>query len=108
MEQLTEESKALFVQYVEDAGNWSGTPLGGGNVASSMKNNGHITDMKKKGLITTFEHEFNRGEFQTFMQWTQKGIDYARSIGLTDTANYLVSEHNNSFGVEYGNTDPLS
>jgi len=108
MEELTKDTKALFVEYIEDAGNWSGRPLVGGNIESSMKNNGHLTDLKKKGLITTFEHEFNRGQFETFIEWTQKGIDYARTIGLTGDANYIVHAHNGSFSVQYGNTAPLS
>jgi hypothetical protein len=29
---LTEQSKALFLAYAKDAGNWGGTPLVGGNV----------------------------------------------------------------------------
>jgi hypothetical protein len=45
----------LFMTYARDAGNWSGTPLVGGNINQDKVKNGYLTDLKKKGLLTTFD-----------------------------------------------------
>ena len=55
--ELTPASTELFKELAEDAPNWSGVPLYGGNVASSVSRNGSLTDLKKKGLIVTDEDE---------------------------------------------------
>lgn len=59
MVQLTEKSQALFDAYANDAGNWSGTPLVGvnGNVTFTAADRGNLTDLKKAGLISTFESD---------------------------------------------------
>ena len=54
---LTPASTELFKELAEDADNWSGVPLYGGNVESSVSRNGSLTDLKKKNLITTGEEE---------------------------------------------------
>lgn len=54
---ITEASLALFLLYAEDAGNWSGTPLVGGNVGGSKEDRGNLTQLKRAGLITTFVDE---------------------------------------------------
>ena len=56
-EQLTEASQKLFVDLANDACNWSGTPLWGGNVGGSKADNGNLTDLKKHGLVSTFESD---------------------------------------------------
>jgi hypothetical protein len=76
--ELTEASKALFIAYAKDAGNWSGTPLVGGNVGGSKADVGNLTDLKKKGLITTF-----RDEGCDWITFTPAGREYARSLGVT-------------------------
>lgn len=54
---ITEQSKKVFLAYAEDAANWSGTPLVGGNVGGSKEERGNLTQLKKAGLITTFESD---------------------------------------------------
>lgn len=54
---LTEQSLALFLAYAKDAGNWSGTPPVDGNVAGTAEGRGNLTQMKRRGLITTFRYD---------------------------------------------------
>ena len=50
---ITSTSLTLFLAYAEDAGNWSGAPLVGGNVGSSKADRGNLTQLKQAGLIYT-------------------------------------------------------
>ena len=74
---LSAGSMALFVALVEDAPNWSGSPLFGGNVGSGEANKGHLTDLKKKGLVTTWEDEGN-----SWVDFTTVGALYALGQGI--------------------------
>lgn len=78
MADITDTSLELFLDYARDAGNWSGTPLIGGNVGGAKEERGNLTQLKKAGLITTFEWEGNK--------W----------IDFTDAGHALAAEH----GVE--------
>lgn len=51
---ITQKSLELFIAYAKDAGNWSGTPLVGGNVGGSKEDRGNLTQLKQAGLLTTF------------------------------------------------------
>lgn len=51
---LSIECKKYFLDLAKDAGNWSGTPCLGANVAQGFKENGYLSDLKKKGLVSTF------------------------------------------------------
>lgn len=75
--QITEASKNLFEAYAKDAGNWSGTPLVGGNVGGSKEDRGNLTQLKVAGLITTF-----RDEGCTWISFTDLGREYATSLGI--------------------------
>lgn len=75
--EITEASKSLFVAYAKDAGNWGGTPLVGGNVGGSKQDAGNLTDLKKRGLLTTFESD--RLQWVSF---TDAGVTYAKSLGI--------------------------
>jgi hypothetical protein len=77
---ITETSKALFLDYAKDAGNWSGTPLVGGNVDSDNKLRGNLTQLKRAGLVTTM---FDDG--CTWLFFTDAGVEYAASLGVTVT-----------------------
>ena len=57
---LTDGSFQLFSDLAEDAGNWSGTPLFGGNVGGDAESKGHLTHLKKIGMLTTFVDEDDR------------------------------------------------
>ena len=50
---ITQDSLTVFLAYARDAGNWSGTPLVGGNVGGSKEERGNLTQLKRAGLITT-------------------------------------------------------
>lgn len=74
---LTPNSLALFTAYAKDAGNWSGTPLVGGNVRGSQELRGNLTQVKRAGLVETFRDEGN-----TWLTFTDAGIVFAASLGI--------------------------
>lgn len=75
---LTKTSLDVFVAYAEDADNWSGMPLVGGNVGGSKEERGNLTQLKKAGLIeTTYE------EGHTWIIFTDMGVEYAAALGIT-------------------------
>jgi len=71
---LTPKSLALFLAYWDDAGNWSGTPLVGGNVGGSKQERGNLTQLKQAGLIETFE-----SDGQLWVRFTAAGETFAAS-----------------------------
>lgn len=77
---LTKKSIDLFVAYAEDACNWSGTPLVGGNVGGSKEDRGNLTQLKKAGLIET---DYDREEDCTWILFTDMGVEYASALGIT-------------------------
>jgi len=56
---ITSKSLELFLAYARDAGNWSGTPLVGGNVGGDVEGRGNLTQLKQAGLIRTQTAEGN-------------------------------------------------
>lgn len=75
---LTPASLKLFLEYADDAGNWNGTPLVGGNVGGSARDRGNLTHLKISGLITT-----DRDEGCTWVSFTAAGIALAALHGIT-------------------------
>ena len=62
MSDLTAGSEALLLDLGNDKENWGGEPLSewvpfGGNVGFGPAAKGHLTDLKKKGYVTTDEDE---------------------------------------------------
>jgi hypothetical protein len=78
MQEITEQSHNVFIAYAEDAGNWNGTPLVGGNVGGSKEERGNITQLKKAGLITTSTESGD-----TWISFTESGKAYAAEHGVT-------------------------
>jgi hypothetical protein len=74
---VTPESLRVFLAYAEDAGNWSGTPLVGGNVGGSPQERGNLTQLKQAGLILT-----NAEEGNTWIYFTEAGIALAAAHGI--------------------------
>lgn len=74
--QLTDATRRLFVSLADDAANWMGEPLLGGNFPTDRHTNGNVTDLKSKGLITTFDDD---GDI--FVQFTDAGRKFAAEIG---------------------------
>lgn len=54
---ITNKSLGVFLAYAKDAGNWSGTPLIGGNVGGTKEERGNLTQLKRAKLITTFRDD---------------------------------------------------
>ncbi|MEB3023387.1 MULTISPECIES: hypothetical protein [Mycolicibacter] len=78
MADITERSLELFLAYAQDAGNWSGTPLVGGNVGGSAEDRGNLTQLKRAGLIQTSPGE--RGA--TWINFTEAGVALAAEHGI--------------------------
>ena len=74
---ITQASQALFSAYANDAANWGGTPLVGGNVGRTKADCGNLTDLKKLGLLTTFDHDG-----YMWVQFTAEGVAYAAELGI--------------------------
>lgn len=82
---LTPAVLDLFDQLWRDAPNWSGSPLFGGNVADTPANKGHLTNLKKSGLVTTEVDERSC----SWVYFTSQGKELARSRGCEQT-EYLA------------------
>ena len=74
---ITDTSLNLFLDYAEDAGNWSGTPLVGGNVGGSKEDRGNLTQLKRAGLLTTFAEDGD-----TWISFTPEGKRLAAEHGI--------------------------
>lgn len=77
MSNITKLSLRLFIEYAEDAGNWNGTPMVGGNVGGTKQDRGNLTQLKQAGLITTFQEEHC-----TFVKFTDAGKELALEHGI--------------------------
>lgn len=77
---LTATSISLFKDYAEDAVNWSGTPLVGGNVGGSKEERGNLTQLKKADLIYT---DHSKEEGCTWLYFTDLGVEFAAHLGIT-------------------------
>lgn len=74
---LSQGSIDLFTSLAKDAGNWSGVPL---LDEISPAEKGHLTDLKKKGLLTTTQDEDNRKCF--WVTFTDEGVAFAATLGI--------------------------
>ncbi len=90
--EITEGSKQLFIELAEDAGNWSGSPLFGANVGGDDVSRGHLTHLKKLGLVTTYVDEDDpsgsRFRRDAWVIFTDLGVRYAEELGI----DYLRDE----------------
>jgi hypothetical protein len=75
---LSEKCLSLFIAYAQDAGNWDGLPVIGGNINSTLENNGYLGDLVKKGYIET--EWFESGQF---IRFTNKGKELAEENGIS-------------------------
>lgn len=76
---LTNEVKAFFKELIEDAGNWSGCPMFGGNVGGDQASKGYLVNLKKAGIVTTEKDEENKK-----IQWvnfTLKAYELGLEVG---------------------------
>ena len=72
---LSPEAKALFIAFAEDSFNWNGESLVNGNVVVDEAGKGYLTDLKKKGLLTTF-----RDEGLSWVCFTDEGKRYSCEV----------------------------
>jgi hypothetical protein len=77
---LTPASLDLFLALANDAGNWSGMPLIGGNVQVTKAQRGNLTDLQEKGLIQLQYCSDTKGHFAAF---TDSGKALAAEHGIT-------------------------
>lgn len=74
----TPKSLKLFRLYAQDAGNWGGTPMVGGNVGgNAAAQRGNLTNLKKAGLIQTWTDE---GDGCSFLSFTEYGRNVAAML----------------------------
>jgi hypothetical protein len=74
---ITAESLRVFLAYANDAGNWNGQPLVGGNVGGDKEERGNLTQLKRAGLIRT---EVEDGD--TWLSFTPAGREFALENGV--------------------------
>lgn len=80
---LTSPSLELFKFYAQDAGNWSGTPCTSGNLELTPARKGSLTDLKRKKLLTTFEHDG-----LSYVEFTPAALPLAKELGI-DLSDYV-------------------
>ncbi len=76
--EITPQSLKVFLEYANDAANWGGTPLVGGNVGGGPEERGNLTQLKKAGLIQT-----SRDDGATFVHFTDAGMALAAEHGVS-------------------------
>ena len=79
---LTPGTLNVFSQYADDAGNWSGNPLVGGNVDTGPGEKGHLSDLIKKNLIRVSVEERRGQENLSWIYWTPAGVALAEELGI--------------------------
>ena len=73
MTNISTDSLNLFIELASDAENWSGQPL----IDITKEQRGNLSDLKKKGLITTF-----RDDGCDWADFTDAGIAFAAEHGI--------------------------
>ena len=97
MMEITPASKALFIAFAKDAGNWGGMPLVGGNVEITKEERGNLTHLKKLGLVTTEEIMENVGPL-VWLEFTEAGERYANELGIDLRADHVYKINAAHFG----------
>jgi hypothetical protein len=91
---LAPSTHARFMAYWDDRENWGGEPCVGGNVGGDEADKGYLLNMKKAGLISTWEEEGavhmvkvgrrrvpRPGPPVVFVRFTAAGESYAARFG---------------------------
>ena len=77
--EITPASLDLFLFYARDAGNWSGNPSLDGNRDFTKEDRGNLTQLKKAGLLTTYE---TRDPDGVWINFTEAGKALALKHGV--------------------------
>ena len=75
---LPEGSARFFADAAHDAGNWSGSPLIGGNIASGRSAAGWMKKLNAEGLTTSFQDDDDRSCY--WLTFTKKGRKLALDV----------------------------
>lgn len=94
---ITPASLVLFLELANDAGNWSGHPLFGGNVGDSPAARGNLTQLKQAGLVTTQEEE-DSGRCMT----TGRKLRPTVWVTFTPAGRALAAQHGVDVAQWYG------
>lgn len=73
---MSNECKEYFTRLVNDAGNWSGTPMIDHLGSEGQKQDGYLTNLKRLGLVQTFT---DRGV--SFARFTPAGRAFMKQLG---------------------------
>jgi hypothetical protein len=75
---ITPKSREVFLAYADDAENWNGMPLVGGNVGGSKEERGNLTQLKQAGLIETDKCK----DGHLWVMFTDLGKQFAAENGI--------------------------
>ena len=97
MIETTTASKALFIEFAKDSGEWGGMPLVGGNVNITKEERGNLTHLKKMGLVVT-EAVKEDGRVLVWLEFTEAGERYANELGIDLRADHVYKINAAHFG----------
>ena len=85
--ELTAASLATFLEYAEDAGNWSDNPwVSSGNISPTKAQRGNLSDLVKKGLIDIHDSEGMGRARDQYLVFTDAGVALAAEHGIQVSA----------------------
>ncbi len=93
--ELTKRSLEIFLEFAEDAKNWSGTPwVNDGNIWLDKEDRGNLADLIKKGLIVIRDAEAGGpdegSKKNSIMAFTKTGVCLAGLHGIAWDADWTV------------------
>jgi hypothetical protein len=71
---ITKQSIQTFIKYAKEAGDWAGNPM----VDGSAEERGNLTQLKKAGLIETFNSDGIK-----WLRFTPSGRAYAEGFEIS-------------------------
>ena len=81
--ELTPASLETFLMYAKDAPNWSWSPwVSAGNITPTNAQRGNLADLVKKGLIRILDGEGLGGAWETYIRFTDAGVELAAQHGV--------------------------
>ena len=81
--ELTPASLETFLMYAIDAPNWSWNPwVSAGNITPTNAQRGNLADLVKKGLIRILDGEGLGGALETYIRFTNAGVELAAQHGV--------------------------
>lgn len=85
--ELTAASLATFLEYADDAGNWSDNPwVSSGNITPTKAQRGNLSDLVKKGLIEIHDSEGMGRARDQYLVFTDAGVALAAEHGIQVSA----------------------